>query len=780
MDLSVAKRALVLFEHILDLDARAQRQFLDKLQDVNLVRAVERLVRADSMASDPLVPLHQAVLESVTIDQAQPGQRIGSCVLIRPLGHGGMGEVWEARRELIDCTQRVALKLAHERMFNARARQHFAREQRVLARLDHPAIAQLLDAGVTEEGEAWFALEYIDGEPIHRYVQHHNLDATECVVLIEQVCHAIAHAHRSLVLHRDIKPANILVDRERRAHLLDFGIAGLLDEDDPSHCMVAHTPRYASPEQRRGKPLCVGSDIYQIGLLLHELVHDFLPNPTGPTRWRLCNSQDLAAIIQRATQDHVSDRYASVHELVEDLQCWREKRPIRARTGSLTYRFWRLLQRHRLTSLFAGLAGAMLITGIVTIGIQVDVAQHERRVALHRAHQAKQEAATSREVIAWLTEMFTAADPMATNRGDVSAREVMLATLARLQHRTDLDVAVRNRLAHHLANALNGLGELSAARDLLEAAVASGGNAVDQAFNLGYLAILKRLDGHPEKATQMLDRALHLSAGDSTEARHARLRALTERGLTEAWQGNYTEALSWQRRAQRLAAQYATSWRSEDVFARHNLAQSLIYLGRYKEAGDWLDSASTVASQNGEQFAAMQLRIEETRIYLLNRTHRFAEAFRRAESLIQELVDLYGKGSFRERQVRQFRARALDGLGRSKEASVELALLLQEMKADESGLMHRLNTASYLSLALLNDQNWPALAAHAQGFIESVERLPAVRSHYLELLAYAAYAELQLGHPDRARQFMTKMNATETSAVAEKLHLTELTTLDSH
>ena len=780
MELSVAKRALVLFERIIDLDAPAQRHFLDKLQDVNLARAVERLVRADRTASGPLVQLHQAVLENVTIDQAQPGQRIGSCVLIRPLGHGGMGEVWEACRELIDCTQRVALKLAHERMFNARARQHFAREQRVLARLDHPAIAQLLDAGVTEEGEAWFALEFIDGEPIHHYAQHHNLDATERVVLVEQVCHAIAHAHRSLVLHRDIKPANILVDRERRAHLLDFGIAGLLDEDDPSHCMVAHTPRYASPEQQRGEPLCVGSDIYQIGLLLHELVNDFLPDSSGPTGWRLSNRQDLALIIQRATQSHVSDRYASAHELVEDLQRWREKRPIRARTGSLSYRFWRLLQRHRLTSLFAGLAVAMLIAGIVTIGIQVDVAQHERRVALHRAHQAKQEAATSREVIAWLTEMFAAADPMATNRGDVSAREVMLATLARLQQRTGLDVAVRNRLAHHLADALNGLGELSAARDLLEAAVASGGNAVDQAFNLGYLAVLKRSDGHPEEAAQMLDRAVQLSAGDSTEARHARLRAFTERGLTEAWQGNYIEALSWQRRAQRLAAQYATSWPSEDIFARHNLAQSLIYLDRYKEAGDWLDSATTIASQNREQFATMLLRIEETRIYLLNRTHRFAEAFRRAESLIQELVALYGKGSFRERQIRQFRARALDGLGRSKEASVELTILLQEMNTGGSGLMHRINTASYLSLALLNDQNWPALTAHAQGFMKLIEQLPAVRSNYLELLAYAAYAELQLGHPDRARQFMAEMSTTEAFAVAEKLHLPALTTLHTH
>ena len=320
--------------------------------------------------------------------------RIGPYRVLRLLGRGGMGAVYEARREDADFTLRVALKLLRPGAESEAAIRRFRFERRVLASLRHPNIAALLDGGMTDDGRPYFVMEFVEGDPITRWADAHALDVPARVRLVRQVCDAVQHAHAHLVVHRDLKPANILVDARGVVRLLDFGIARLVqpaDADDtgaespPTETVVRTlTPEYASPEQFLGAPAQVASDVYSLGVVLYELLAGVRPYTLSGLSWPAMVSRltegdvpppsrapeatladsdairqrraklrgDLDAIVLQAIARQPAQRYATVDQLAQELDAWLAGRPVRARRPSVGYRVGKLLRRRPLEIMF--------------------------------------------------------------------------------------------------------------------------------------------------------------------------------------------------------------------------------------------------------------------------------------------------------------------------------------------------------------------------------------------------------------------------------------------
>ena len=299
------------------------------------------------------------------------GRRLGPWLLERRIGQGGMGRVYEGSRADREYEQRVAIKLVISGL-SASAARRFRNERQVLARLEHPHIARLLDGGVTDEGIPYLVMEYIEGEPIDAYCLKRKLGIGDCLALFRTVCSAVEHAHRNLIVHRDLKPGNILVTPQGVSKLLDFGIAKLLnDADDLTRTSERPmTPAYASPEQVRGEVITTATDVYALGVMLYRLltgcspyrvpssdrteleraILDQEPSPpsavcNGETRQRLRG--DLDAIVLTALRKDPARRYPSVERLSDDVARYMDGQPVSARPDTRTYRTVKFVRRHR-------------------------------------------------------------------------------------------------------------------------------------------------------------------------------------------------------------------------------------------------------------------------------------------------------------------------------------------------------------------------------------------------------------------------------------------------
>lgn len=342
------------------------------------------------------------------------GRRLGAYRVVGELGRGGMGVVFEAVRDDDAYSKRVALKVAARAAYSQDFLQRFRHERQILARLEHPHIARLLDGGTTEEGIPFFVMEYVEGVPIHQYAAEQSLSIPARVRLFLQVCDAVEYAHQNLVIHRDLKPGNILVSGGS-VRLLDFGIAKLVDQADSestSTGIMAATPDYCSPEQVRGQPVTTRTDVYSLGLVLHELLTGEraqkadTSSPLALDR-SICETSarppsacalargdkalakllrgDLDTIVFTATRKDPASRYASAAALAEDLRRHLENKPVRARQDSRWYRAARFARRHWMPLAAAVLLVTTLITGILAANFQARRAerrfQQVRRIA---------------------------------------------------------------------------------------------------------------------------------------------------------------------------------------------------------------------------------------------------------------------------------------------------------------------------------------------------------------------------------------------------------------
>ena len=423
----------------------------------------------------------------------QPGDRLGPFALERELGRGGMGVVWLARRADGAFEQRVALKwISALALTDAGAL--LSRERSLLAGLDHPHIARLIDGGCSEQGLAWFAMEFVDGLRLDAHVRERGLELRARVRLLLPLCAALAFAHRKLVVHGDLKPSNVMVDRAGQLKLLDFGIARLL-QSAPQAPPSAFTPAWASPEQRRGEHLSTASDLYQLGLILVSLAsaespaepsrHADLTRPDENTAEGYTSAQDprmearlppladaeLRAIAARACASLPEHRYPSMDALADDLSAWLEYRPVAAWGSGAGYRLRKHLRRHPLAS---GL-GALACAALLALGAGL---QQQRSAALDAAARAEREAALARHesersasALSFLGELLGKAQP-GEHRGRIPTVEDALNTGAeRLRDDSSMSPALRGDLLARLGRIRIERSEFGQARSLLEAAV---------------------------------------------------------------------------------------------------------------------------------------------------------------------------------------------------------------------------------------------------------------------------------------------------------------------
>ena len=459
-------------------------------------------------------------------DVSSAGRRIGAYTLVSPIGHGGMGTVWLATRSDGRFDGTVAIKLLNLGLLGRAGESRFAREGQILARLRHPNIARLLDAGVAAMGQPYLVLEHVDGAHIDEYCVRHGLDVRARVRLFVDVLAAVAHAHANLIVHRDLKPSNVLVTADGQVKLLDFGIAKLLDVDAGLASTTvqggpAFTPSYAAPEQLTGAAITTATDVYSLGMLLYALLGGSLPSRGGtPAEWlasaveqelpRLsCAAPngpalrgDLDNIVAKALKKTPGERYASVSAMADDLGRYLRHAPVTARRDTLGYRTAKFVRRRR---------APVAVAAVVVLGVTSIVTFYTARLGLER-DRAHQEAAKSARVTELMISLLTGADPYPSRSGEPTVRSLLDAGAERLAKDLQDQPAVRAELTTAIGRVYQRLGAYDKATPLLEQAVghgrASGGDTPAFSQALNDLGVLRRERGNVKDATPLLEEAL--------------------------------------------------------------------------------------------------------------------------------------------------------------------------------------------------------------------------------------------------------------------------------
>ncbi len=390
-----------LLDQALELSPPERTEWLGELRarSAELATELEEILSGEVDADE-----HGFLLPEIGAELA--GMQLGAYELERPLGQGGMGSVWLARRTDGRFEGVAAVKLLNLSLLGPGGRARFEREGSLLARLAHPNIARLLDAGVTAAGQPYLVLEHIDGTPIDRYVSERKLATEERLRLFLQVLAAVGHAHANLIVHRDLKPSNILVTGDGSVKLLDFGIAKLLGGRegrmealtvDGAHVL---TPEYSAPEQVSGGAITTATDVYLLGVLLYLLISGRHPTAEGctspaaavralfdvePTRLRL---GDLDSIVLKALRKEPAERYQTVAELADDITRYLQHAPVSARGGGVWYGVGKFVRRHRAGVAAAVFMAAALVAATLFSVHQMKVARRERDAALYAGRRA--------------------------------------------------------------------------------------------------------------------------------------------------------------------------------------------------------------------------------------------------------------------------------------------------------------------------------------------------------------------------------------------------------
>ena len=472
----------------LELDTGRQRAFLDEAcaHDAELRAEIDLLLAHK-------VDTHDDAMEECAADAARfrveaedqritrIGTRIGAYRVLRELGHGGMGTVFLAERDDEQYRQQVAIKLINPGLGGETIRKRFRNEMQILADLNHPHIARLLDAGETPDGVPYLVMEYVEGSPINRYCKEHNLSTEQTLRLFCTVCDAVQYAHQHLVIHRDIKPGNVLVTSEGLPKLVDFGIAKLLDDgrsvsDATATVMPFMTPEYASPEQVRGLSVTTATDIYSLGVVLYELLSGRLPyrlksrvphelaqaicdqeperpstttvnHPTLNQRKRL--DGDLDNIVMMAMRKEPQRRYATAQQFAEDIQRHLNGLPVRARHDTFPYRAGKFIRRRKFAVAAAALIVVTLLVGIIATAWQARVARAERARAERRFNDVRQLANSI---------VFEVHDAIVNLPGSTKARSLIVQRGLNYLDSLAQDAAGDRGLQRELAGAYEKLG----------------------------------------------------------------------------------------------------------------------------------------------------------------------------------------------------------------------------------------------------------------------------------------------------------------------------------
>lgn len=627
MDAELWRRAQELFHEAVERTGDARTAFLDEAcADPDLRAVVERMLAADASAPPWLDESVDEAAGGVTPAwDRSPPHRLGPYEIVGILGTGGMGTVYEAKREG-DFRMRVAIKSIRPGPASAELLERFQRERQILANLQHPSIARILDGGEGPDGRPWFALEYVDGTPIDTWCDEARLGIDDRVRLFVQVCRAVQHAHLNLVLHRDLKPSNVLVTRDGDPKLLDFGIARILDvEEDPGVTRFGArqplTPGYASPEQLRDEPLTTASDVYQLGLMLHRLLTGRVPEPRGgftragnvapaseidiaatrgltPDRLSRRLAGDLDTIVRKALSPEPEQRYGSADALADDLERHLQGRPVRARPPSATYRAGRFVRRNRLA---VGAGGLVLLAIVGGAG-----------VAWSQARRADAERDLANEVSTFLEDLLTAPDPFQDALGpaaDVRMVDFIDHADRRVREGLGNRPRTRARMLTLLGKVQRNLGETGRSVETLREAVVAnrsvfGAGAQETLEALRNLGLSLTATGAADEAETVLRAALEgqVALTGETSLDVANTQELLARGLLDARRLDEAEPLlrsSLETRRRLLGAA------DPALVASHNgLAALHSYRGDQEGALAWTEEAVRVLEGAGAEHRA--------------------------------------------------------------------------------------------------------------------------------------------------------------------------------
>ena len=598
------------------------------------------------------------------------GAVVGPYRLVRPLGRGGMGSVWLAERTDGLLKRPVALKLPHPGAYGTHLAERFARERDILAALSHPRIARLYDAGMSEDGQPFLALEYVDGEPLGAYCDAHRMDLKQRLELFLQVLDAVQYAHARLVVHRDLKPSNILV-ADGEAHLLDFGIAKLIADDPVPESDLTQavgrllTPDYASPEQIAGVPLTTATDVYSLGVILYELC-------TGERPYRLkrvsrraledaileaeivrpssaCKDDkkaalrqsstaklqkmlrgDLDTIILKALKNSPAERYASVTAIAEDLHRYLAHQPISVRGDSALYRLAKFARRNT-AGVIATAAMVIVITGLVAF--------YTAQLATER-DRARLEARKATSISELLSGLLTGADPYYdTSQGkEPTVRSILDAGSERIEKELAAQPDVQAEMLTVMGRVYQRLGLHEKAQSLLEKGLAAGRLAFGPehervAQSLNELGVLLDERGQYAAAAPLLEQALAMRRkllGPENKDVAVTLvelgRVYSDLGDDQRAEPLYRESLAIRRKvlgeedhetATSLSDLALLAWRRGDLVTAESLYRQCLAIYRKTRGDEHADVATSlsilgaIAGERGD-YAAAESMLQES------------------------------------------------------------------------------------------------------------------------------------------------------------------------
>ena len=622
---SIWKQIRAIFSQAVDLPPEQREAFIADAcrHDLHVQMEVDSLVRAHDRAGaflevagvDVVAPWldassdpERSPLDDDREDGGPRGSEFGPYRVLKELGRGGMGTVYLAERADERYERRVAIKIVSGGVAGAFARR-FGREQRILASLEHPAIAQLYDAGTTSEGVPYLVMEFVEGRRIDDYCRDERLPVTERLELFDRVCAAVEFAHTRMVVHRDLKPSNVLVTREGVPKLLDFGVAGLLDPvdevvtDPTTFGFRALTPEYASPEQLRGEPVSTSSDVWALGVLLYGLLtgrHPYRFESRSPIEIERVVREnpperpsdavieeggdgaqsvarrlkgDLDNVVLTALRVEPARRYETVGRLRADVRAHLEGFPVTARPDTWRYRAAKFARRHRVAVAAGSIVSLSLFGGLAGVAVQ-------GRVAAREAQRAE----ATRD---YLIGMFESLDPDALRGRSLTVEELLDLGAEALDRELEGQPEVRAEVAGVLGGVFQRLGAYARARPLLESARQSlldrhGANHPATVVATTRLASLLHEQGElveaEELATQSLEARRRLyGTGDTAVAT-----GLSDLGMIRSSRGEFEDALALMDQA--LAIDQASGRRDAVATDLNNLAIIRLRLAENEEA----------------------------------------------------------------------------------------------------------------------------------------------------------------------------------------------------
>jgi serine/threonine protein kinase/tetratricopeptide (TPR) repeat protein len=762
-----------------------ERQAWIKAQEPEIAYRLEILLLEHSvLASDGF--LETGVVDLPSTEATLAGQTIGAFEVVSQIGQGGMGSVWLARRNDGRFERQVALKFLNIALLGKEGEDRFKREGKILALLAHPHIAELIDAGVTSAGNPYLVLEYVDGEQIDRYCDQRQLDLPTRIRLFLQVLDAVAAAHANLIVHRDLKPSNVLVRKDGEVKLLDFGIAKLIEaENNPRQTSftvggTALTPEYAAPEQLKGEPITVSTDVYALGVLLYLLLTGRHPagegqsspaelvkaivegeplRPSDAVGVAMSNGDDAAAgallrsasveklrrvlrgdldtILAKALKKDPRERYASVGAFADDLRRYLKSEPIKARPDTLMYRAGKFARRHRAGLFIVLLSLVGVAAGITGMVLQARTARIQRDLALRQLARA--------ERMTDLNELLLSnAAPM----GKPLAVDQLLEREERvIEHERNPDAANHVELQLSLGNQYSSEDENGNALRVLNAAYRISRELKEPSIRAKASCVLAGAMvpiGDLPRAEALYQEGLR-ELGNAPQFASERAACLLHGSEVAYRNGNSEEAIARARAAEQAIQRSPVQWNLEGLNILVNLATVLGDAGNFREAETIFQQASDLMTTLGYDDSQKAVKLFDDWALTLSYDGRELEAQR----LYRRALDISRSDETNSAVAPDLLlnyARLLQGLGQRAEAARYFALASK--KADELNDVVLMDYTELLHAEMFTDAHAYAQATRQLAELEQRLRKRYAAEHWAFAELASARARIALGRGD--------------------------------